>query len=270
MRASRSNLSVAAVLVAATALLLPVGPTPASSQPICDELDQTEGPDILMGTEGSDVICGLGGEDQIEALGGVDLVYGGPDVDTISGGSGDDYLDGGPGDDTLDGGAGADVCVSDPGMSCHPKNPPDPNDAGGILDVKRVRIDAGDRWSWRVVTRGKWSLRRMWDDGYVIIWLDTRNNRNPDFYLLGRSAGGRMRGTLFRDRTGRDVRIGGVKVTHPGRRVARFLFDLDRIAVDSDRDYIRWSAQTILVNAACSRSCFDRVTNEGAVPMPLD
>jgi hypothetical protein len=266
MRASRSNVPLTSLL--AMTLFLPAAR--ASSQPACDELDQTGGPDVLTGTEGPDVICGLGGEDQINALGGTDLVYAGPDLDTVSGGPGDDYLNGGIDGATLDGGTGADVCIHGQGTSCHPKNPPDPDDAGGILDVRRVRITTGDRWSWQVTTRGRWSLRRLWDDGYLIVYLDTRENERSDFYLLGRSTGGRMRGALFRDGTGRDARIGGVKVRHPSRHTARFLFDLDRIPVEAGRDFVRWSAQTILINRKCAKGCFDRVTNEGALPMPID
>jgi hypothetical protein len=265
MRASRSNASLIALLVVAVF----VPSAPASSQPACDELGQTAGPDVLTGTEGPDVICGLGGEDQINALGGTDLVYSGPDLDVVAGGPGHDYLNGGIDGATLDGGTGADVCINGQGTSCHPKNPPDPDDAAGILDVRRVKIATGDRWSWQVMTRGRWSLHRLWDDGYLIVYLDTRENERSDFYLLGRSTGGRMRGALFRDGTGRDARIGGVKVRHPTRNSARFLFDLDRIPVEPGRDFVRWSAQTILINGKCAKGCFDRVTNEGALPMPI-
>jgi Ca2+-binding RTX toxin-like protein len=267
MKPTRSNLFLAGVL--AFALLVPLAPA-TLSQPACDDLGQTGGPDLLTGTEGSDVICGLAGDDQIEALGATDLVYGGPGLDTISGGAGGDYLNGGVDEAVIEGGPGADVCVSGNGTSCHAKNPADPNDAGGILDVKRVEITAADRWSWRVTTRGQWSLRRLWDDGYVIVYLDTRENERSDFYLLGRSLGRKMSGALFRDGTGRDARIGGVKVRHPTGHSARFLFDLDRIDVEPSRDFIRWSAQTILINGECAKACFDRVTNEGAVPMPID
>jgi hypothetical protein len=266
MRASRSNVSLTGLL--AVALLVPLAP--AVSQPACDDLGQTTGPDVLTGTEGPDVICGLGGEDQIHAQGGTDLVYAGPGLDTVAGGPSGDYLNGGIDGASMDGGTGADVCINGQGTSCHPKNPPDPDDAGGILDVRRVETTKGDRWSWGVTTRGRWSLRRMWDDGYVIVYLDTRDNERSDFYLLGRSTGGRMRGALFRDGTGRDARIGGVKVRHPNRHTARLLFDLDRIGVEPGRDYVRWSAQTILINGKCAKGCFDRVTNEGALPMPID
>jgi RTX calcium-binding nonapeptide repeat (4 copies) len=266
MRGSRSNLALAGVL--ALALLVPLAPA-TRSQPACD-ITGTENPDVLVGTEGSDVICGLAGDDQIEAFGGTDLVYGGPGVDTIAGGTGGDFLHGGIDEADMDGGLGADVCVKGQGTSCHPQNPPDRNDARGFLDVRRVKVSRGERWSWRVVTRGGWTLRRLWDDGYLIIYLDTRDSARSDFYLLGRSRGGRMSGSLFRDGTGRDPRIGGVKFRHPTKTTGRFRFDLDRIAVEAGRDFIRWSAQTILINRECAQACFDRVTNEGALPMPVD
>jgi Ca2+-binding RTX toxin-like protein len=266
MRASRSNLALAGLL--ALALLVPLAPA-THSQPTCDDLGQTADADVLTGTEGPDVICGLAGDDQIQGLGGTDVVYGGPGIDTIAGGSGADYLNGGLDEAVMNGGPGADACLGGEATSCHGKNPADPNDAGGILDVRRVEITAGDRWSWRVHTRGRWDLRRLWDDGYLIISLDTRGSGRSDFYLLGRSLGRRMSGGLFRDGTGRDARIGPVKVRHPTRTSARFLFDLDRIAVEPGRSFIRWSAQTILINGQCAKACFDRVTNEGALPMPI-
>jgi hypothetical protein len=270
MRAGRSNVARTIVLVLATVALLPLGAVTAATQPACDDLGQTENADILTGTEGPDVICGLGGEDQIQALGGVDLVFGGHGLDTVSGGPDQDYLHGGTEGASLDGGPGADVCVSGTRVSCFPEDPPDPDDVGGILDVKRVDVGAGNVWVWNVISRGEWSFRRLWDDGYLVVYLDTRESEKSDFYLLGRSTGDRMRGILFRDDPGRDPRIGGVEVRHPDRRTARFLFDLGRIGVEPGRDYIRWSAQTILVNGVCSRACFDGVTNEGALPMPVD
>jgi hypothetical protein len=266
MRARRSNVPLVGLL--AVALMVPG--VQASSQPACDDLGQTGGPDVITGTEGPDVICGLDGEDQIHALGGTDLVYAGPGLDTVAGGPGGDYLNGGVDGASLDGGTGADVCLNGSGTSCHPKNPPDPDDAGGILDVRRVKITSGDRWSWQVITRGRWSLRRLWDDGYLVVYLDTRDNEKSDFYLLGRSTGGRMRGALFRDGTGRDARIGGVKVRHPTRHTARLLFDVDRVGIEPGRDYVRWSVQSILINGKCAKGCFDRVTNEGALPVPID
>jgi RTX calcium-binding nonapeptide repeat (4 copies) len=267
MRASRSNLVLAGLLALAT--LVPLAPA-SRSQPACDDLGQTSGPDVLIGTDGSDVICGLAGDDQIEALDGTDLVYGGPDDDTIDGGPAGDFLSGGGDENVLSGGAGADVCLGGGGTSCYPKSPRDRNDSRGILDVRKVDMGTGDKWAWRVKTRSRWNLRRLWDDGYVIIYLDTRENQRSDFYLLARSLGRRMSGALFRDGTGRDPRLGGVKVAHPTRNSARFTFDLDRIPVEAGRDFIRWSAQTILINGACAKGCFDRVTNEGALPMPVD
>ena len=57
--------------------------------------------DDIQGTQGGDVIYGFAGNDEIDGRGGFDVILGGPGNDTLSGGGGKDYLSGGDGDDTL-------------------------------------------------------------------------------------------------------------------------------------------------------------------------
>ena len=57
--------------------------------------------DDIQGTQGGDVIYGFVGNDEIDGRGGTDVIFGGPGDDTLSGGGGKDYLSGGEGDDTL-------------------------------------------------------------------------------------------------------------------------------------------------------------------------
>lgn len=66
----------------------------------------TPGNDNINGTDGDDVITGLGGNDNINGRGGDDTICGGPGNDNINGGSGHDYIDGGPGNDNINHGSG--------------------------------------------------------------------------------------------------------------------------------------------------------------------
>lgn len=69
----------------------------------------TPGPDNLDGTEGDDVICGLGSGDNLSGLSGDDLILGGLGPDTLKGGADDDTLIGFKGADDLQGGTGRDT-----------------------------------------------------------------------------------------------------------------------------------------------------------------
>jgi Ca2+-binding RTX toxin-like protein len=68
----------------------------------------TAGDDELDGTDGADVIVGLGGEDELEGGRGDDRICGGDGDDELEGGRGSDQLFGEAGEDELDGGSGVD------------------------------------------------------------------------------------------------------------------------------------------------------------------
>ena len=57
--------------------------------------------DEIQGTQGGDVIYGFVGNDEIDGRGGSDVIFGGLGNDILSGGGGKDYLSGEEGDDTL-------------------------------------------------------------------------------------------------------------------------------------------------------------------------
>src|SRR5712691_1955223 len=83
----------------------------------------------------------------------------------------------------------------------------DPNDTRGLLDIRRVELaHRADPPQWTVVTGPSWTIRRIWDQGFVIVYVDTQGGERPEYYALLRSDGTRMGGRLYRDRaTGRDV-----------------------------------------------------------------
>jgi Ca2+-binding RTX toxin-like protein len=84
----------------------------------------TPGNDDLDGTEGRDVVVLLAGDDRFDAQGGDDLICGDEGIDTINGdagadvmfgGDGNDIMSGGAGNDDMNGGAGNDVMNGDAG-----------------------------------------------------------------------------------------------------------------------------------------------------------
>jgi Ca2+-binding RTX toxin-like protein len=68
----------------------------------------TPGNDDLDGTEGRDVVVLLAGDDRIDASAGNDLICGDEGIDTMNGDAGEDEMFGGDGNDIMSGGAGND------------------------------------------------------------------------------------------------------------------------------------------------------------------
>ncbi|MBI4021798.1 MAG: hypothetical protein HY372_00400 [Candidatus Andersenbacteria bacterium] len=69
----------------------------------------TAGDDNLDGTNGNDLIFGLEGEDRIDGKNGDDCIVGGPDDDRLDGDNGNDVMFGNGGEDRMDGGRGDDL-----------------------------------------------------------------------------------------------------------------------------------------------------------------
>lgn len=88
--------------------------TPPPPPPV-DEIDGTNGNDVLAGTGANDIINGLNGNDEMTGGAGDDDLSGGKGADVINGGVGDDIIDGGRQSDILSGGAGEDEILGDAG-----------------------------------------------------------------------------------------------------------------------------------------------------------
>lgn len=73
-----------------------------------DKLIGNNGDDVILGGAGSDSIEGNHGEDNLYGQGGSDSLKGGNDTDNLWGGADSDSLRGENGEDTLDGGDGSD------------------------------------------------------------------------------------------------------------------------------------------------------------------
>ncbi len=94
----------------------------------------------LNGSNGVNVMYGLEGNDTIVAYGGADSVYGGEGADSLNGGSGDDLLDGGAGSDTLVGGTGNDTLIGGAGDDVYFLDLP-----GDVVQEVVNNVDAGGK-----------------------------------------------------------------------------------------------------------------------------
>ena len=139
----------------------------------------------------------------------------------------------------------------------------DPDDTRGKLDVKQVRLahEPGPP-IWTVVTFGEWRTAEMWDRGYVMVLLDTQGGVGAEYYLLVRSVGADLQGSLWRIRTtGPDSYLGSVPVRRPTLRSASVQVGLRRLTFGASRSFYRWWVQTLFTNASCRRTCQDRAPN---------
>ena len=139
----------------------------------------------------------------------------------------------------------------------------DPDDVRGKLDVKQVRFaHAPGPPTWTIVTFGEWTTARMWDRGYMVVLLDTQSGVGPEFYLLIRSAGSALQGSLWRAHAyGPDSYLGSVPTKRPSRRSASVQVSLRRLTFGASRSFYRWWVQTVYTNHACPRTCHDRAPN---------
>lgn len=235
-----------------------------------------EGTDVLrsvvdlVGSPNPDVLWGSAAANRVAGGGGTDLVRSRAGRDDLEGGTGGDYLDGGAGRDAGDGGPGSDVCISTTLRSCMTQHPRDGNDTRGILDVGRVRTRLrSGRPVWVIVTRGAWSPNRIWDDGFLLVFLDTTGSADPEYYALARSVGSGLRGQLFREREGEDQPVAPLRIRRPNRRSVAIRVPLGQAQIPPARQFYRWYVQTILINGPCATGCFDFVPGAGALPQPV-
>ena len=143
----------------------------------------------------------------------------------------------------------------------------DPDDARGKLDVKQVRLaHAPGPPTWTIVTFGEWTTPRMWDRGYLMVLLDTQSGVGPEYYLLVRSTGTALQGSLWRARSfGPDSYLGSVKTRRPSRQSASVQVSLKRLTFGANRSFYRWWVQTVYTSRVCPRTCHDRAPNRGTV-----
>jgi len=143
----------------------------------------------------------------------------------------------------------------------------DPDDARGKLDVRQVRLaHVGGPPTWTIVTFGEWSTAAMWDRGYIMVFLDTQGGSGAEYYLLVRSAGIALEGSLWRAHAyGPDSYLGSVITSRPSRRGASVRVRLKRLTFGASRPFYRWWVQTVYTSDVCRRTCHDQAPNREPV-----
>jgi hypothetical protein len=139
----------------------------------------------------------------------------------------------------------------------------DPNDTRGSLDVRQVRLahQPGPP-QWTIVTFEEWRTAAMWDRGYLMVLLDTEGGAGAEYYLLVRSAGTVLQGSLWRVRaTGPDSFVDSVPTKRFSRRSATVQVGLARLVFGPRRTFYRWWVQTVFTSDICRRTCHDRAPN---------
>jgi hypothetical protein len=140
----------------------------------------------------------------------------------------------------------------------------DPNDSRGLLDVRSANATRPPRPRFRIETYQRWTVKRVQDHGYALVYLDTIPGKRFDYYVLARSNGHRMVGTLYRDRRRKsDRRMGAVRVRRPTPKGVAMSLRMARLHWPKSRDHYRWYAQTVFTSNRCPQVCFD-VAPDGA------
>ncbi|HEX2295489.1 MAG TPA: hypothetical protein VHN37_09290 [Actinomycetota bacterium] len=145
----------------------------------------------------------------------------------------------------------------------------DANDTKGPFDVRRVKVAGGRQPRYDVVTFPRWTVARVWDRSYGLVYFDTLGGAAADYYVMVRSDGHRMRAQLWRDRARKKDRIlAGVKAWRPGRRSFAVRVPLRKMKFPEARLVYHWWVLTLHTGTTCKRVCFDRAPDTGRVTEP--
>ncbi|MFN2589010.1 MAG: hypothetical protein ABR613_12955 [Actinomycetota bacterium] len=146
----------------------------------------------------------------------------------------------------------------------------DGNDTKGPFDVRRVKVQGTRTPRYDVVTFPRWTVARIWDRSYGFVFFDTFGAEAPDYYVMARSDGLRMRALLYRDRARKkDKVLGKVKVWRPGKRSFAVKVPLRKMKFPEQRLVYYWWAQTLHSGTSCKKVCFDRVPDRDRVVEPV-
>ena len=145
----------------------------------------------------------------------------------------------------------------------------DPNDAKGPFDVRRIEVEGTRVARYDVVMFPRWTVARVWDRSYALLYFDTFGGEAPDYYVLVRSDGYRMRARLYRDRARKKDRpLAFVKAWRPGKRSFAVRVPLRKMKFPDERLLYYWWVQTLHTGTECKTVCFDRAPNAQRVTEP--
>lgn len=163
--------------------------------------------------------------------------------------------------------AAATVAVLAIGAAAHHFDLRDANDTNGTLDIREVRlIHEGSPTELSVLTFSSWTTHGIWDRGSVIVYLDTRADEAPEYYVVVRSVGSGVAAEMWRDvRDGNDRRLFRVATWRRSRVGVSIRVPVKRLGFGPRRSSYRWFVQTLFTGAKCKATCLDRAPDEGAV-----
>jgi hypothetical protein len=152
----------------------------------------------------------------------------------------------------------------------HHTDQTDPNDTPGAMDLEKVAFDHDGTPTWRFVAFADWTIRQMWDHGYLMVQLDTKGGPAVDYLVVVRSVGSELDANLFRIRSnGREVKISRLKTGKAGSRAAWVSMNLSKVIIGSRRTSYFWSAKSSFIGPACRQTCFDTVPDVGMIEQTL-
>jgi hypothetical protein len=140
----------------------------------------------------------------------------------------------------------------------------DRNDTKGPFDVRRVKVAGARKPRYDVVTFPRWTTAQTWDRSYGLVYFDTFGGDAPDYYVLVRSDGYRMRGRLYRDKARKKDRpLAFVKAWRPGKRSFAVRAPLGKMKFPEERLVYHWWVLTLHTGPSCKKVCFDRAPDDG-------
>jgi hypothetical protein len=165
---------------------------------------------------------------------------------------------------------GAILALALPAGATH-TNQTDANDTSGRLDVQAVEFEHDSKpMRWRIVTFAGWTVHELWDEGYLVVELDTKGDEAIDFLAVVRSDGRHLVASLLAVRSdGTQKEIGELPAGKDGRRAAEVLVALRKLTIGPNRTSYHWSVLSSFTGSACPRTCLDRVPDEGMVEQLL-
>jgi hypothetical protein len=224
------------------------------------ETDTLAGVEDLTGSAFEDRVTGSSGPNRLAGGDALDLLFGGDGADVLLGEGGDDYLNGEGDADALDGGPGVDTCAVEGGTtaSCQLDSPEDANDVTGRLDVQRIPTTFGAAEStWTFVTYGTWTVKEIWDMGFVVLSLDTAGSGSAEYRIVVRARidGRALTASLKRLSDGKQWAL---EEWRPGSRSVAVRLPMSRVSFAPERMYYRWWGQTLFSHSWCEKAvCFD-------------
>ena len=132
----------------------------------------------------------------------------------------------------------------------------------GKLDLERVRLahQPGPP-KWTLATFGEWRTAEIWDRGYLMVFLDTQGGAGAEHYLLIRSSGVALEGSLWRLRNvGPDSYLGSAR-NRWSRAERHGPGGLVPAHLRREPTFYRWWTETLFTGEFCRRTCHDQAPN---------